>query len=508
MNKMFKKITVVFLLFLIVSSSFGQILREGYDNNSNGWQIENSDKKERASISNGRYNLKVLDKTNWHYFSLPKGVDQDEFLIETLITKMPRDLNYQKLDVDVAIEGLKTMNYKNKDLKAVYNGLLEFKSIQDKGGRIDFTLPGKYQIHFLTGNLYTDNTANAASFVSTYLDELTYDDSLYGLLWGGNQNSNLFSFNILPEFQMFQVISLINGTWTEIMDWTSSSSIKTGNSTNKLSVLKGEDYWHFLINEELVGKAPAQQFFGKEIGLFVGPETNVSVDYLNFLFKSEGQPTTNEGSSSVSSEFSSSGSGFLISDKGYFVTNYHVIEDANEVWVDSKINGLTKTSKAKVVVSDKNNDLAILKVDGLYNLPQPVYGFNPNTVDVGTSIYAMGYPLLGYMGDEVKITDGIISSKTGFQGDISLYQISAPIQPGNSGGALFDKTGNLIGITNAGIPDAQNVGYAIKASYLKNLLDLLPEKVIMNSESQIKSQSFTEQIKNLQEFIVIVKVKE
>lgn len=66
------------------------------------------------------------------------------------------------------------------------------------------------------------------------------------------------------------------------------------------------------------------------------------------------------------------------------------------------------------------------------------------------------------MGDEIKLTTGVISSKTGFQGDVSLYQISAPIQPGNSGGPLFDNKGNLIGIVNAKHKGAENVGYAIK----------------------------------------------
>lgn len=508
MNKMLKKTTVVFLFFLVVSSSFGQILREGFDNNSNGWEIEKVNKDERAAISNGRYNLNVPDRTNWHYFTIPRAEDRKEFLLETVITKMPREISYQKINIEYAVELLNSKNYKNKDLKSIYSGLIELNEIQESGARFFFdNNKQNYSYYFYTGKI-SEEMKSALSFIYYNQDGTLYDDSMYGLIFGGRQNSNLFAFNILPEFQMFQVISLINGTLTEIIDWTTSYSLKKGNSTNKLSLLKGEDYWHFLINEELAGKAPAQQFFGNEIGFFVGPETNISVDYINFLYKSDQEANSIDTSPNVASEFSSSGSGFLISDKGYFVTNYHVIENAKEVWIDSKINGSTKSSKAKVVVSDKNNDLAIIKVEGMYNLPQPVYGFNPNTVDVGTTIFAMGYPLLGYMGDEVKITDGIISSKTGFQGDISLYQISAPIQPGNSGGALFDKLGNLVGITNAGIPDAQNVGYAIKASYLKNLIELLPERVVLNSDSRISSLTFTEQIKRLQEFIVIVKVKE
>ena len=89
------------------------------------------------------------------------------------------------------------------------------------------------------------------------------------------------------------------------------------------------------------------------------------------------------------------------------------------------------------------------------------------------------------LGEEIKVTDGIISSKTGYQGDVVTYQISVPIQPGNSGGPLFDKNGNLVGITNEGVPDAQNVGYAIKVSYLKNLLDSAPTPIILPSVNKI-----------------------
>jgi serine protease Do len=152
-----------------------------------------------------------------------------------------------------------------------------------------------------------------------------------------------------------------------------------------------------------------------------------------------------------------------------------------------------------------STDLAILKSDAFVYLPTPSFGFNSQTVDVGTSVYTMGFPLLSVLGEELKITDGIISSKTGYQGDISTYQISAPIQPGNSGGALFDKRGNLVGITNAGIPGAQNIGFAIKASYLHNLLELLPEKVETRLVNRVENFAFTTQIKELGKFIVIVK---
>ena len=128
------------------------------------------------------------------------------------------------------------------------------------------------------------------------------------------------------------------------------------------------------------------------------------------------------------------------------------------------------------------------------------------TKDVGTSVFTMGYPYASFMGDEVKVTDGIISSKTGFDGDIVTYQISAPIQPGNSGGPLFDKKGNLIGITNAGITAAQNVGYAIKSSYLCNLIDSAPVSIDINETTSVANLDLVEQIKILSKYVVYIKI--
>jgi len=110
------------------------------------------------------------------------------------------------------------------------------------------------------------------------------------------------------------------------------------------------------------------------------------------------------------------------------------------------------------------------------------------------------------MGDEIKLTDGIISSKSGFKGDITSYQISAPIQPGNSGGPLFDKKGNLVGVVNAKIMGAENVSYAIKSSYLKNLFDQLPISPKLQNISSVNGKSLAEQVKAIKKFTYIIEV--
>ena len=217
---------------------------------------------------------------------------------------------------------------------------------------------------------------------------------------------------------------------------------------------------------------------------------------------------TNPNNNSSSSKYIASGTGFFIDPRGYIVTNHHVIEDASGIDVFVTKSGKTSTYKAKSVVVDKSNDLAIIKItDNTFAKLAPVpYTIGSGTKDVGTSVFAMGYPQLSYLGEEIKVTDGIISSKTGYQGDITTYQISAPIQPGNSGGPLFDKNGLLVGITNAGVSELDNVGYAIKVSYMNNLIDASPETIYTPTTNQLQGLSFTEKIKRVSPYVVIIKI--
>lgn len=203
-----------------------------------------------------------------------------------------------------------------------------------------------------------------------------------------------------------------------------------------------------------------------------------------------------------------SGSGIAISTDGFIATNYHVVEGGIEFFVDVFTNGVKKSYKAEVIKTDEENDLAIIKIadPAFKNFRQLPYSFKMQGINVGETVFAMGYPRPGLQGEEVKVTDGIISSKTGFQNDNKTYQISAPIQPGNSGGPLFDNEGNLIGLTNAGIPSGQNVGYAIKIAYLNNLLDMVENFPAMPLKTTITGVSFTEKIKTLSNFTVLIRV--
>ena len=206
------------------------------------------------------------------------------------------------------------------------------------------------------------------------------------------------------------------------------------------------------------------------------------------------------------------GSGVIISKSGYIVTNHHVIEDADDIEVEFILNEEVQKFNAEIVQVDKVNDLAIIKIfdmnfDGVDELP---YNFKTRSSDVGTKVYAFGYPMaLTAMGKEIKITDGIISSKSGFDGDITTYQITAPIQGGNSGGPLFDDKGNFLGINSSGIRKdlADNVGYTIKSSYVLNLVDVLPKSIDLPSSTKLELLPLTDQIKEISKYVVLIKVK-
>ena len=248
-------------------------------------------------------------------------------------------------------------------------------------------------------------------------------------------------------------------------------------------------------------------------GIFDG-EGIIKVNYPGnqaFAIKEYPMQNTNK-SKSKNGEWAGNGSGIIISRSGFIITNNHVIEDADDIEVEFILNDEVQKFNAEIVQVDKTNDLAILKIfdmnfDGLDELS---YNFKTRSSDVGTKVYAFGYPMaLSVMGKEIKVTDGMISSKTGFDGDITTYQITAPIQEGNSGGPLFDEKGNLIGINSSGIRKdvADNVAYSIKTSYVLNLIDILPKSIELPSNTKLESLPLTEQIKEISKYVVLIKVK-
>lgn len=170
------------------------------------------------------------------------------------------------------------------------------------------------------------------------------------------------------------------------------------------------------------------------------------------------------------------GTGFLVSPKGLMVTNHHVIEghDKVEIWVPST----GKTLAARVIASDRNNDLALLRVEPVTDLPAdlvfPVIAKSPP--DVGQTVFTVGFPVPEIMGREPKYSQGVLNAHSGGRDNIRFLQHSIPIQPGNSGGFLVSEAGEVCGIVQSTLNAMvllgeagalpQNVNYAIKSERL------------------------------------------
>lgn len=223
-------------------------------------------------------------------------------------------------------------------------------------------------------------------------------------------------------------------------------------------------------------------------------------------------PTTSSKANESETGWSANGSGVVLSSLGYVVTNFHVIDGAEKIEVDIPNDEGVVSYEAEVAVADKRNDLAILKLSINEDSPaidEPEYTLDFSLARNGSEVFAYGYPLaLSVMGSDLKITDGIISAQSGYDGDISTYQISAPIQPGNSGGGLFDSNGCLIGICSSGLKTeiTENVSYAIKSSYLQPLIGSLNEKIKVPQSGSIRKLSVEDQVQAISRGIVLIKV--
>lgn len=216
----------------------------------------------------------------------------------------------------------------------------------------------------------------------------------------------------------------------------------------------------------------------------------------------------NISTSNATSSEKSSGTGFFLNKDGYIITNYHVVENAIDGNIKvTNINGYNnKSFSVEVLVTDKQNDLAILRItDSAFSLLSDIpYTFKFNTSSIGEDCFVLGYPLISSMGKDIKLTNGIISSRTGYDGNVAQYQISAPVQAGNSGAPLFDKDGNIIGVIQAKHSFAENAGYAIKASYIRNLIDLLPTPITLPEHNILRGKTLPQQVELASKMVCII----
>ena len=209
------------------------------------------------------------------------------------------------------------------------------------------------------------------------------------------------------------------------------------------------------------------------------------------------------------------GTGFIISSDGYVLTNYHVVEGAEEIKIIST-NGEEKSALS--IKEDASNDIAVLKLnEAPVNIETNLHLADSSKVEMGDKVFTLGYPYSEVLGKQVRYTEGTISSLCGVRDDPRKFQISVPIQPGNSGGPLFNKECEVIGIVSSSLEGEitqqrikirlQNVNFAIKSAYIKKLLSNLPDigsVLVQPTDSSFKPKRFIERVKNN---IVLIKAK-
>ena len=219
--------------------------------------------------------------------------------------------------------------------------------------------------------------------------------------------------------------------------------------------------------------------------------------------------TSVSGNDIVDSNPDAIGTGFFITADGYLLTNNHVVKDGSQV----RLVVGAKIISAKIVQVDAANDLALLKADGKFG-PLPIAA--SRSAHLGGTVATIGFPDPSLQGFSPKLAKGEIASLSGAGDDPRYFQISVPVQPGNSGGALVDERGNVIGIVSAKLDASaalaasgalpENVNYAVKSSLLLSFLESVPDVSAKLKAPNTADEKFEDVVKSAQEAAVLVLV--
>ncbi|MBM3445755.1 MAG: trypsin-like peptidase domain-containing protein [Bacteroidetes bacterium] len=199
------------------------------------------------------------------------------------------------------------------------------------------------------------------------------------------------------------------------------------------------------------------------------------------------------------------GTSFMVDPNGFLVTSAHVLKGAVKVYVQN-VEG--KDFLAEVVHKDLESDIALLKINdadfsATTSLP---YGFSRKKTDLSEPVFTLGFPK-----DEIVYNEGYLSAQTGLEGDTMSCQITITANPGNSGGPVFNKNGEVIGILNARQASAKGVVFATKSKNIYRLVESLKEtekdlNIRMKETSALKGSNRSTQVKKVQDHIYMVKV--
>jgi TPR repeat protein len=262
--------------------------------------------------------------------------------------------------------------------------------------------------------------------------------------------------------------------------------------------------WLNIAAAQDVGYAPVRDLVRRRMTpAQVEEAQRLAVAYFDKIGRTSG--ALPDGARTKATNPSATGTGFFVTTDGYLLTACHVVTKAGTVKVSFRGTILVAT----VVRLDVANDVALLKVDGSF----AALAVTPSRrVKLGADVFSVGFPNIELQGTAPKLTKGSINALSGILDDPRAFQISVPIQPGNSGGPLLDTSGNVVGVVvsqldavkTALITGAlpQGVNYAIKSAYVQPLLDAIPEPSSLATAA--KARPFDDAVKTAEDAVCIV----
>ncbi len=202
----------------------------------------------------------------------------------------------------------------------------------------------------------------------------------------------------------------------------------------------------------------------------------------------------------------SGGSGFLVDIKGYIVTNAHVLKGNGAIVINSKGQELNAT----IVYSDKDADLALLKIqDKDYKQPKAIpYSIRRKMSDLGEEIYTLGYPRND---NDIVYGKGYLSAQTGYEGDSNSYQIQISANPGYSGAPIFNDNAELIGVISTRQKQTEGVAFAVKSNKIFDIIEAAKESdnkiaaIKLPKQSTIRKSNRKNQLVNLKNYMYSVR---
>lgn len=514
---------------MTIYSKEGKIIIEGnYENGlkSGKWNyftdlgVKDMEEEYEKGILNGMYaryydNNKLYEKGN-----MTNGKKNGDWVSKYYDGALKSIYNYK----DSLVTPICHICNEYKKCKAVINNPFNKNSIQsdwtcndtlaytqiDEGLLVTFNKETK-------SNFYIDlqvpwKEYDDISFEVTFKN--TENSSLeYGLIWNENLIENTYNQFIVTNQSEFIIYNVEDNVYLgNKIEKTESLQLKPGEE-NILKVTTKGNQVYYSINGDLVDTQKITNFEGSLFKIIVYNNENLddeSIILKNFIFKdTEEYSSVENGLEPGKFEWTGSGSGFYVSNDGYIVTNYHVVENANEVWVKCKQDGIYQKFKAEIIQKDLVNDLALIKItDAAFKLLKEIpYSIHSGTAPLGSEVFSLGYPLADVIGENVKFTSGNISSLSGLYNDVTNFQMTVPVQHGNSGGPIFDKNGNIIGVVVAKLNkeyEGENVNYAIKSNIVKNIVDMIPNPTLKKRNTKMNKLTQEEKINLLSDYVVMI----